>query len=79
MRFLLRAMKSLKHFQQGSISSISAIRLDSLEDHSSYWMETRFMWVKMYVDRAALRLLQFSVQEIGMAETRVDDSRDTET
>lgn len=37
------------------------------------------MWVKMYVDRAALRLLQFSVQEIGMAETRVDDSRDTET
>ena len=40
------------------------------------------MYVKLYVDRAALRLLQFSVQEIGwlrlgwmIAEIRDTDSR----
>lgn len=53
--------------------------LDNLEGHSSYWIETRFMWVKVCVDIASLKLLQFSVQEIGVTQRRVNDSRDTNT
>lgn len=75
LRFILRAVKSLKYFKQGS----NNVRLDNLDYYSSCWTETWLMWVKACVARATARLLQFPVQEIGAAQTKADGSGDMGT
>lgn len=42
-------------------------------------MKTRLMWVKVFLARAVVRLLQFFVEEIGVVQNGVDGGGDTKT